>query len=30
MWTELADMKLLNPDGERIYQNYLEGKNGGQ
>ena len=30
MWDELADMRVLNPDGERIYQNYLEGKNGGQ
>ncbi len=30
MWDELADMRILNPDGERIYQNYLEGKNGGQ
>ncbi len=26
MWNELADMRVLNPDGERIYQNYLEGK----
>ncbi|MBA7474615.1 hypothetical protein ES707_09969 [subsurface metagenome] len=30
MWDELADMRVLNPDGERIYQNYLEGKNGEQ
>jgi hypothetical protein len=25
MWTELADMMILNPDSERIYQSYLEG-----
>ncbi len=30
MWDELADMRVLNPDGERIYQNYLESKNEGQ
>ena len=30
MWDELADMRVLNPDGDRIYQNYLEGKSEGQ
>ena len=29
MWTELADMKVLNPDCEQIYKNYLEGEGGG-
>ncbi len=30
MWEELADMKVLNPDSERIYESYLEGENNRQ
>jgi len=30
MWPELAEMMLLNPDCERIYQGYLEGEGGGE
>ncbi|MFB0517286.1 MAG: DUF4835 family protein [Candidatus Neomarinimicrobiota bacterium] len=29
MWKELADMTVLNPDSERIYQSYLENEGGG-
>ncbi len=30
MWPELAEMMVLNPDCERIYQSYLEGEGGGE
>lgn len=30
MWQELAEMKVLNPDSERIYQGYLEGEGEGE
>lgn len=30
MWTELAEMMVLNPDCERIYQSYLEERNNRQ
>ena len=30
MWPELAEMMVLNPDCERIYQSYLEGEGEGE